>query len=245
MANDKRPKTKVPILILHGWARTMTGDKYYELIKLLQKEGYAVYSPDLPGFGREKLVKNPMTLNDYVFFVRSFLKNRKISKVIVIGHSFGGRIGAVLASQYPKLVEKLIISGSPLIKHKPTIKKRLAFIFAKSGKFVIQSLPDSLQYFFRKLLYRGLGEWDYFTAGELKATMRKIIAYDVAPVLPLIAVPTLVLWGEEDKTVSISDGLEIAKRIKRATFVSIKNAGHRVPYENPTDFAMKVLAFIQ
>lgn len=245
MASDQRPTTKDHILILHGWAPTMTGKRYSKLVHILQKEGYTVCAPDLPGFGSEKLVKNPMGLDDYVSFVHSFLAKRKIKKVILIGHSFGGRIAAIFAARYPKRVEKLVISGSPLIRQPHTIKQRIGFVMAKPGKIMVQFLPRSLQNLFRKLLYKSLGEWDYYKAGALRDTMKAIIAHDVASYLPNIVVPTLVLWGENDTVVPLTIGREIARKVPNAAFVSVKNAGHRLPYENPERFAKETLVFLQ
>lgn len=236
---------KVPILILHGWASTMTGKRYSDFVHILKKEGYTVYAPDLPGFGSEKLSKNPMVLDDYVSFVHSFLSKRKIGKVILIGHSFGGRIAAIFAVRYPKSVEKLVISGSPLIRQPRTIKQHLGFVVAKSGKIMVQFLPGTIQNLFRKLLYKSLGEWDYYKAGVLRDTIKAILAQDVAFYLPHITAQTLVLWGENDTVVPLTIGREIAHKVPNATFVSIKNAGHSVPYKDSERFAKEILAFLQ
>ncbi|HXS14760.1 MAG TPA: alpha/beta fold hydrolase, partial [Candidatus Saccharimonadales bacterium] len=91
-----------PIVILHGWQKS--GKDYAEIQKIFEKEGYIVFSPDMPGFGSEKLAKEAMSVDDYVDFIEAFLQKKKLNKIILIGHSFGGRVGAKFAAKYPEKV---------------------------------------------------------------------------------------------------------------------------------------------
>src|SRR5437868_1870950 len=102
---------KSPILILHGWGKT--GSAYSAIQKLFEEKGYEVFAPNLPGFGSESLVKPVMNIDDYAEWVIEYLKKKKRKKVILIGHSFGGRISAKLTAFHPELVEKLILTGAP------------------------------------------------------------------------------------------------------------------------------------
>src|SRR5438270_12888927 len=105
---------KYPIVILHGWR--LTGSRYKDIQELFQKKGFTVYAPDLPGSADVKLTKEVMRIDDYIDFVLDFLKEHKIKKIILIGHSFGGRVAAKFAGRHPGIVEKLILTGAPLIK---------------------------------------------------------------------------------------------------------------------------------
>lgn len=224
------------IIVLHGWGTTLSGDRYHELKKLLEAKGHTVFTPDLPGFGKETLQKKVMVLDDYVSFVHAFMKKHTIKNAIIIGHSFGGRIGAKLAVKYPELVEKLILTGAPLIKRKLSLKKKIAYLAAKTGKRALSLFPEKLQQLSKKVLYRSIDEWDYYKAQELKETFKAIIGEDLSVVLPKISVPTTVIWGGNDTFVPLVDGEEIAKRIKNAKFVVVENATHRLPYEHPVLF---------
>ena len=75
---------KTPVIILHGWAKDMTGQRYETLATILQNSGYTVYMPDLPGFGNNLLVhKKALYFEDYVQFVHDFIiKTVKAKKVI-------------------------------------------------------------------------------------------------------------------------------------------------------------------
>lgn len=230
------------ILILHGWKVAV--NRYKPLQELLEKEKFSVLIPELPGFGTEKLLKPIMNLDDYVEFVFQYIEKEKIKKIILIGHSFGARVGAKFAYYHPEHVEKLILTGAPLIKQKLSTKKQIAFIISKIGKKLILALPNSCQKFLRKSLYFSLGEWDYYKSGELKETFKAIIDEDLLPILSKITVPTLLVWGERDTFVPLHVGLQIKKEIKNAKLEVIPDASHRLPCNEPALFMSSIEKFI-
>lgn len=229
------------IVILHGWGKR--GSAYKEIQNIFEKKGYKVFSPDLPGFGDEKLKNTSLYLDDYVEFVESFYKRNKIEKAVIIAHSFGGRIAAKFSVKNPYLVYKLIFTGAPLIKKPLSLRKKIIVGTAKVGKGILEVLNIDYKRM-RKLVYYSLGEWDYYKANSMREIFRNIIDEDLSSMLPLIAVPTLVLWGEKDTFVSKKIGKEIAKTIPNALYVEIQGASHKVPYAEPEKFAEEVLRFI-
>lgn len=234
---------KKAIIILHGWG--VNGKKYEEVVDSLRNREFTVFAPDLPGFGNEKLEKKVMSLDDYVEFAVSFFKKNNIKKAIIIGHSFGGRVGAKLAYKYPELVEKLIITGSPLIKHaKLSSKKRIASYLAIFNKKLLKFLPENVQNILRKILYFSIGEWDYYKAGELRETFKMIINEDLSEILPKINIPTLIVWGENDLVVPLADGKNIATMIKKSELIIVPESSHKLPYEKPTAFIKSILPFL-
>ena len=235
---------KKTVLILHGWKIGMTGQRYNEIKTLLEQEGFTVFSPDLPGFGIQELIKNRMTLDDYVSFVKSYLDEKKTGKVILIGHSFGGRIAAKFSYLHPDRIEKLILTGSPLIKKPFSPKQRLANYMAKYGKTAMAIFPSSISQIPRKILYRAIGENDYYESGNLRETFKAIIGEDLAPILSSIKIPTLLIWGDNDSFVPVSIGKEIARKIKHAKLVIIPDTGHKLPYEEPMKFVRAIMSFI-
>lgn len=234
---------KTPILILHGWG--CWGGKYHEIQEIFEEKEFTVYAPDLPGFGSEPLVKPVMNLDDYVKFLYGFLQKHNIKKIIVVAHSFGGRVAAKFIYRHQGIVEKLIITGSPLIKHELSSKKQFVAKIARFGRRMMFIIPSPLHKIIRWIMYRSIGEWDYYKARELRRTFVQIVGEDCSVYLSSIDIPTLVIWGINEMVVTVSDGKEIAKRIPHSEFTLIENAGHRMPYENPQEFASAVLAFLR
>lgn len=235
---------KTPILILHGWKIGMTTKRYEPLTTLLKKSGFTVFAPDLPGFGSEPLRKPALNLDDYVDFIVSFLDKHHIKQVVLIGHSFGGRIAAKFAMLYPHRVEKLVLSGSPLIRERLRGRKRLANRIATAVKPVTMFIPKPLFLVFRKALYRFIGEWDYYQAGTLKETFKNIIQDDLSTLLPKITLPVLLVWGERDTFVPKSLAKRIQLLLPNAILHVIPNATHRLPYEQPHEFFEAIKRFL-
>lgn len=250
-SNDKKHATTVPVLILHGWASDMTGQRYHKLVTLLENEGFHVSAPDLPGFGENILQKEALTFDDYVSFVYDFVKKitakTKNKKVILLGHSFGGRIAIRFSSLYPALLEKLILIGvSGIPRSLPSIKKKIVFYFTKIVRPLFLIPPFSLFYlFFRKLVYYAIGELDYYKAGDLAKTFKNVYQVSVLEDLPNISVPTLIVWGQKDSVTPLADGKLLHAKIKGSKFHVVQDIGHRLPYEKPEDLVAHIVRFLQ
>lgn len=233
--------SKTTIVILHGWG--LQKKKYEKLTLLLQQKGYKVFALDLPGFGAEPLQNANMTLDDYVLFVRNFLKKHAIQKPIFIGHSFGGRIAVKYAFVYPKDLSKLILTGVPIIRHMSFIKK-IFFVFAIVGGKVFSVFPKETKNIIRKMFYFLIGEWDYYKAGNLQQVFKNIISESLIDYVKEIRVPTLLVWGVDDKLVPYEDVVVIKKLMPQAESVIVQHAGHKLPYENPDEFYLAIKNFL-
>lgn len=235
---------KIPILILHGW--NLSGEKFLPLVQELEKEGYKVYHPDLPGFGKIKFTKTSWFLSDYVDFVKKFLEKNKLNKIILIGHSFGGRIAIKFTAQNPNLLAALILTGTPGINPVPKVKVQIFLIVAKLGKLVF-SLPilSSLRDLFRKFIYRAASASDYYNTNDyMLETFRNTVRESLLSYMSQINIPTLLLWGAEDKMVPLSIAKKMNDIIKNSKLAVINDAKHGVPWTYPKEFADELEKFL-
>lgn len=224
---------KNEIVILHGWG--LRGQNYKELASLLENDGYKVYLLDLPGFGSEPLVNNSMILDDYVIFFRTFIKKNKITKPIIIGHSFGGRVAIKYLWRYKNAAKALVLTGVPIIRH-VTIKRKIAYFVAVLGGFVFKIFPKETKIFMRKVLYSFIGEWDYYKAGPLQQVFKNIIGEELTSYVKDISIPVLLVWGEKDMVVLAADVLQIKKFMPHAKAVIVAGEDHKLPYVSPKKF---------
>lgn len=235
----------IPILILHGW--NLSAVKFEPLIKELEKREYKVICFDLPGFGKENTPGRPWDLSDYVSFVEKKLNSANIRKVILIGHSFGGRIGIKLAAENPKLLDALILTGAPGINPVPKFKVTFFLCLAKIGN-VIFSLPG-LSLFknkVRQLLYKTARATDFYnTDKKMRDTFKNIIKEDLIPYLRKISAPTLLIWGGQDLIVPVKIAQEMSKLINNTKLSVIPEARHGVPWTHPKIFTDEVDKFIK
>ncbi|GDX61882.1 hypothetical protein LBMAG33_1920 [Candidatus Levyibacteriota bacterium] len=240
MNKNSLNKKILPIIILHGWGLSTL--VYKNIVKILKKRNHRVYVFDFPGFGEEPLGNNRV-LSDYVIFLKNYLEKRKIKKCILIGHSFGGRIALKFSIKYPINVDKIILTGVPVIRHNG-MKQIIAGIIAFFGKKIICIFPKFLEILFRKLLYRLIGESDYIRAGKLKDLFTNIITEDISGYFRDSIVPIYLIWGESDSITPVSD-ISIMKKIRpNIKYIIIPNTGHRLPYENSFIFANELENYI-
>lgn len=235
----------VPILILHGW--NLSSTNFGALQKELINKGFKVYCIDLPGFGATKELKISYQLSDYVEFIKRFLEKNKLSKIILIGHSFGGRISIKLAAENPELVHALILTGAPGINPVQKSKILLFLFFARVGKLLF-SIPiiSILQDFARKLLYKAARATDFYNTNEnMRETFKNIIREDLVTFMEIISTPTLLIWGKGDGIVPLGIAKKMNAIIKNSKLVIIDGARHGVPWTDPKEFAGKVEDFLK
>ena len=207
------------IIILHGWARSL--DKWQNFLDALKKKGIEVDLLKIPGLTAK--LEKIWELTDYINWLKNILDKEK-GKVILVGHSNGGRIALAFTNLYPEKVEDLILINSAAIYHNelPLQIKRFAFkAIAKIGKKLTSSKS------IKNLLYKFARESDYKDLDKnAKQTMINLISADLKSILPQIKAPTLIIWGAQDKITPLSDGLLINELIKNSKLEIIQGARH-------------------
>ena len=120
-------KDKKALLFLHGY---MSSGKSFAYQTKFFSSYFTVYAPDLTGFGENEYMPYPFSLDDYAKWVKDYMTANGIVKPHIIAHSFGGRVAIKLASTYPDLFDKIVLTGSAGLKPRRTAKyhfKRCAF----------------------------------------------------------------------------------------------------------------------
>ncbi len=216
------------VIILHGWGQDKT---VWE--GLTDKLGKNSLSIDMPGFGKEKIVDPTWGVPEYTQWVINKIKD--YNDVILIGHSFGGRLTAEIASKRPKWLKGIILSGAPCV-YKPSFKTKFKITIFKIAKYFIP-YKLRLRYFptdLKKAIDRGL-----------EATFRKVISYDQTNQLKSISLPTLIIWGRDDKVVPLSIAKEMNGLISNSELKIINDADHNSFLDNPNLFYSYVKKFIE
>lgn len=235
----------IPILILHGW--NLSAERFLPLSKELEKRGYKVLCPDLPGFGKSEVPRKPLYLSDYVKFVENYIEKNKLKEVILIGHSFGGRISIKLAALNPIYLRTLILTGAPGLIPVPKVKIRFFLILAKLGKLIF-SLPVliSARGLFRRFLYKIANASDYYNTNDnMLEAFQNIVNESLTPYLSQINTPTLLIWGSEDEMVPVYIAEKMIKIIKNSKLVIIPQTRHGVLWTHPKEFANEVEKFLK
>lgn len=217
--SDPVNETNKPVLLfLHGWGAPA---ETYRLLLDHVSAYCRVVAPDLPGFGGSEEPPCAWSVDDYVAWTLAFAAALDLQKVILMNHSFGGRISIkLLARDACELtVEKAVFMDAAGIRPKRTAK-----YYAKvySYKLLKRLFPAYAQKKQGKV-----GSADYRNATPLmRQTMVKCINEDLTALLPDIRVSTLLIWGEADTATPLSDGRLMEKKIPDAGLVVLPGAGH-------------------
>lgn len=215
------------VLFLHGWGAPAA--TYQVLLDHLA--GYCrVIAPDLPGFGGSEEPDHPYSVDDYVDWTLAFASALGLDEVVLMNHSFGGRISIKLLSRrpVPLTVYKAVFMDAAGIRPKRGASYYIKVYRYKTAKHlcrlpVVRRLfPDAVE----KARGRS-GSADYRAASPLmRQTMVKCINEDLSPLLPQIGASTLLLWGEADTATPLADGRLMEKQIPDAGLVVLSGAGH-------------------
>lgn len=215
------------IFFLHGWQQN--SKSFLPLVPFLYRQ-FKLYLLDLPGFGKTPLSANLSSSADYARLVSQWLQKKQINKPVVVGHSFGGKVAALLASQYPKELDKLILIAPSGIPH-PRWWYPLS---AKIPPKVKQKL---------KPITKIVASRDFKEAGPLQPILKNIVQEDLRPVFANIRVSTLIIWGKADQELPLVDGQEINRLIPNSQ-LKIISAGHFPFWDQPKKTAQIINQFI-
>lgn len=215
------------ILFLHGWGQNI------EMMKPLGDyfENNRVIILDLPGFGESDDPDSVYSVLDYVYFIKEFNDKLKIENPVIVGHSFGGKIGLLYASMFN--VKKLICLASPYKKSVLKISIKIKVL-----KF-LKKVPvlNKLESFAKKRI----GSADYKSSSDF---MRKVLVetvnYDISEKVSLINCSVLLIWGDKDLAVDIADAYELEGLIADCGLVVYENCTHYA-YLERLDQTRKVL----
>lgn len=204
---------KKTVVLLHGWGQNI--DMMKPIGNNLE-ENFQILILDLPGFGLSSEPTYPWNLNDYVEAIHELIFRLNLKDIIIMGHSFGGKLALLYASKYE--VVKVVVFASP-INHNVKISTKTKIL--KS----IKKLPgmDRLSEIAKKYI----GSTDYKKASPL---MREILVNhintDIYNELSKIKAPTLIVWGTNDMVADISVAYEIEKAIKGSGVVVYEGCSH-------------------
>ena len=189
----------------------------------------------------------PYTLSDYCDFLHEYLAEKKLLKVVLIGHSFGGRVALKYSDVYKDGVAGLVLTGTPGVTPVPR-KKLFLFIFlAKIGKVFFSIWPLSLiQEKIRLWYYYLVGAREFYRAqGVMRETFKNIVKEDLLPYMKRVAAPTLLVWGATDQITPLWIGNKMHEEIRSSKLVVIQDRGHAVPFKDPDLFVSHIEEFLQ
>ena len=244
-----------PIVLIHGTGASLHTweDWTTDLVK-----NYRVIRLDLPAYGLTgQDPQKRYSSKDYVDLLHAFLGELKVDKFHLAGNSLGGLVSWLYASYHPEKVEQLVLldpSGFPF-KNTPMVIK-----MAKTpilNNFIRYITPRSFieknikEVYFDETLIKESTIDRYHDLSQYKGNRQAFIdrsfveREDYTERLGLIQAPTLILWGENDAWIPVSDAPRFKAAIKDAQMVIMPKTGHVPMEERPKESLAIVLDFLR
>ena len=228
---EKTGATPPTVVALPGWMRSATD--FTPIV-----DGLDAVSIHFPGFGTTPEPSTVWGSEDYAEEVASAISG--FGPVILVAHSFGGRVAARLAAKYPQYVRGIVLTGVPLLRlgaaPTPPLSFRLARSLAKKG-----ILPKSVL----EKQRQKRGSADYLAAqGVMRDILVRVVNENYNDDLARITVPVRMVWGENDTAAPADAGLAASQLIKNSTFRAVPGAGHLLEGDLRPAVRQELLALI-
>ncbi|MCW3068639.1 MAG: alpha/beta hydrolase fold protein [Solirubrobacterales bacterium] len=251
------------IVFIHGLAGSWTN--WLEQLPVLAA-GHRVIALDLPGFGHSPMPSEEISISRYARLLDRLLEELQVDAAAVVGNSMGGFIGAELAIAFPQRVERLVLVSAagistyndprttralPTLRHlERVLEASASWVASKSDAFalrrrlrqvamtVVVAHPSRLPAALAAEQMRGAGRPGFLQALE------SLAGYDVRDRLPEIACPTLIVWGEKDRLISVRDADVFEQLIPNSRKVVFADTGHVAMLERPADFNALLESFL-
>lgn len=228
------------VVVLHGWGDSSGSWKEFGG-KLAQT--YDVVLVDLPGFGGTDNPPEAWGLDEYVNFIRHFLKKVEIVPYAIIAHSNGGAIAIRGLASGQLSAERLVLLASAGVRSTYKGRKRAIRLFAKTGKALAAPLPAPVKRRLRRKLYTTVGS-DMLVAEHLQETFKRVVGDDVQADAVKLALPVLLVYGENDVSTPPAYGRLLHERIDGSTLEILGEAEHFVHRDQPAKVLGLVEAFL-
>jgi pimeloyl-ACP methyl ester carboxylesterase len=244
-----------PVVFVHGLSGSWPN--WLEQLPAFAAE-HRVITLDLPGFGHSPMPRETISIPGYAQLLDRLLDQLEVDAAAVVGNSMGGFIGAELAIAFPQRVERLVlVSAAGISTHAPRgsaqavpVLRRLERILMASAAWaasvsdttmrrarlrdaalgVVIRHPSKLPAALAAEQVRGAGKPGFIQA------LQSIIEYEIRERLSKIACPTLIVWGERDRLISVRDADVFAELIPNSRKVVFEDTGHMSMLERPQEF---------
>ena len=235
------------VVLVHGLASSMY--TWADVIPALAKE-HDVVAVDLPGFGGSD-IPDDLSPSVYPDTVLALMDRLGISRATLIGNSLGGAVAVVLAARHPERVRRLVLIDSAGFNldpsRRPLILRLLGFgpvaaaldALPVRRRVVTAALrqvfydrahvtPEKVEEYLAPLARPGATE-------AIRSLLARQAAFGLPALVREVRVPTMIVWGRNDRWIPAADADRFASAIPAARKVVLEECGHVPQEERPAE----------
>jgi pimeloyl-ACP methyl ester carboxylesterase len=243
-----------PLLFVHGHLASSASWKHVLASAGGGRPGIAV---DVPGFGMsDRPWPYDYTVEGWARSIEEFLDARGIGRAVLVGNSLGGAAVMVIAARRPDRVAALVLVDAispetpipwPAAALRTPVLGELALALSTRATVAIglrskiyarpsSVTPDAIDDAWRPLTIPGTRR---AALAAIRSEPKRFLGLESR-----ISVPTLVVWGEQDRLIPVSEAPRLAARIRGARLAIIPDAGHLPQREQPQRFSAEMRGFL-
>ena len=244
-----------PVVFVHG---LLSSSKTWKKVLASSASAHTAIAVDLPGSGfSDRPWPHDYSAPSQALALLDFLDTRKIDRAVLVGTSLGGAVSLIAAAARPDRVAGLVLVGAA----SPGMTIPWSFRTLRTpilGELQIEFLVRPVVEFgLRHRLYARAGNVteemvsDWWDPIPVPGTRRAALGFvrsrtaGYEGLLPKIQVPTLIVWGKEDRLLPASDGMRLASEMPGARLVILPDCGHLPQEEVPVAFSSIVAEFVK
>jgi pimeloyl-ACP methyl ester carboxylesterase len=245
----------MPLILIHGSLESL---QVWDGWVAQLKDRYRLISVDLPGHGLTgPWARGEYTVDAYADFIEVLADTLGLDRFAIAGHSLGGAVAWTFAATRPERVNHLILVDAAAYPREsgPTWRTRLARA-PMIGDIGIYFKPEWVVRDALKEMYanpamvtpervRRVAELQRYP-GNRKATLQRTRTQEPLDPTPLkrLDVPTLIVWGTQDRWTPVADAFRLQTDIRGAKLALFSQAGHNPMEEDPKGTAAAVGGFL-
>jgi len=240
----------VAILMLHG--ATADRSAWLRMARHMGRQ-YTLVIPDLPGHGHSDAASD-YSIGAQAARIKELLCQLTVGRVHVIANSMGGAIALHLAATWPALVRSLTLISAAGVEAGPSWLQEHV---ARTGANPMLDIEAGADY--RAMLRIGMAAPPYIPGPMLGALARGFAGrrdinrrivddilrdLDQSEKLAGIRAPSLIIWGSDDKVLSVANAALLQQRLANSKTVVLDGIGHVAMVEAPRKVARLCMAFL-
>ena len=251
---DEGPQDAQALIMVHGYTSSL--ESWEALTKSLAND-YRIIRPDLPGHGltgpdSQKRYSNEET----VAFLSNFIDALDIEAPVLIGNSLGGLVSWRVAARSPEKVSQLVLispggfSINGVTDEPVDVPMMLKFYLTKAPEAGVRQATSNLYADPETLSEERVTTIQYMMQrqGNGDAFVERLSVFTLPdPTIDLEKVksPTLVVWGQQDKMIPVSQATWFSDALPNSTLKIYENAGHVPQEETPEQLAEDIRLFLE
>jgi pimeloyl-ACP methyl ester carboxylesterase len=219
----------------------------------IAEAGFAVVAPDFPGYGDSPSI-DPYDMAGLAASVVAVLDALAASRVVLVGHSMGGMVAQEVVARAKDRVHGLVVCNASPAFGKPGGAWQQQFLAERLGPLdagvgmaglAARLVPAMLAPLApRAAVEQAIALMSAVPEPTYRNALHALSAFDRRDNLARIAVPTLAITGEHDRSAPSAMVQQMALRIRGAEYVCISGAGHLANIETPQPFNRALVSFL-